>query len=167
MMFGRGLRAGLVLVALVGVIGWIVWSQFGAERVRDMEDLQVGDCVRIPSGDFTDVIAVPAMSCDRPHNAELYLIGRLDRARERDYPGEDAARAEAIELCEGDELDEYLGPAAEGGELRGRVGSDLDVVVMWPSEVDWWPTRGAVYCFVRLLGDASTSSRIGEPTPLI
>lgn len=161
-MIGRGLTAGLVLVAFVGVIGWIVWSQFGAERVRDMEDLRVGDCVDIPSGDFTDVIAVPAMSCDRPHNAELYLIGRLDRSRERDYPGADAARSEAIELCDGGELDEYVGAWSGGVERR-----DLEVVVMWPSEVDWWPTRGVVYCFVRLPGDASTSDRIGEPTPLI
>lgn len=159
MMLGRGLRAALVLVAFVGVIGWIVWQQFGAERVRELDELQVGDCVRIPSGDFTDVLGVPVMSCDRTHNAELYLIGRLDRPRERDYPGEQAVRAESIELCRGPAFEEYVG--APPGER------ELEIVVMWPSEVDWRPTRGVVYCFVRLAGEASTSDRIGEPTPLL
>lgn len=160
MAIGRGLSAALALVAFVGVIGWIVWSQFGAERVRDLDELRVGDCVRVPSGDFTDVLAVPAMSCDRPHNAELYLIGRLDRPRERDYPGEEAVRSESIELCDGaDAFEEYVGAP--------RDDVELEIVVMWPGEVDWRPTRGVVYCFVRLPGDASTSDRIGEPTPLL
>lgn len=159
MALARGVRAALVLVAFAGVIGWIVWSQFGAERVRDLEDLRVGDCVRIPSGDFTDVLAVPAMDCERSHNAELYLIGRLDRPRERDYPGEEMVRSEAIELCQGEAFEDYVGaPPGESG---------YEVVVMWPSEVDWRPTRGVVYCFVRLPDDASTSDRIGEPAPLL
>lgn len=155
---GRAVRTALVLVALTATIGWLAWSQLGAQRVEDLDDLRVGDCVRVPSGDFTDVIAVPTMACGRAHNAELYSIGRLDRPRERDYPGEDAVRAEAIELCHGDAFEEYVGtPVAE---------SDLEIVVMWPSEVDWRPTRGVVYCFVRLPGDTSTDARIGEPPPL-
>ena len=155
---GSGWRTALVLVVLAGVIGWIAWSQLGADRVTDLDDLQVGDCVEIPSGDYTDVIAVPTMRCSRPHNAELYLIGRLDRPRERDYPGEGAARQEAVELCRGEAAEEYVGGSVDS--------AGLEIVTMWPSEIDWRPTRGVVYCFVRLVGDASTTERIGEARPL-
>jgi hypothetical protein len=151
-------RTALVLVALAAAVAWIAWSQFGAERVSDLDDLQVGDCVEIPSGDFTDVIAVPTMRCSRSHNAELYLIGRLDRPRERAYPGAELVRREAIELCRGDAVDEYIGGTLES--------SGFEIVTMWPSEVDWRPTRGVVYCFVRLPGDASTSDRLGSAPPL-
>ena len=151
-------RTALVLVVLAAAIGWIAWSQFGAERVADVDDLQVGDCAEIPSGDFTDVLAVPTMRCYRAHNAELSLIGRLDRPREREYPGAEVARREAIELCHGDSVEAYLGGTIES--------SGLEIVTMWPSEVDWRPTRGVVYCFVRLPGDASTSDRLGSAPPL-
>lgn len=151
-------RTALVLVALASAVGWIAWSQLGAERVGDLDDLQVGDCVDIPSGDFTDVLAVPTMRCSRSHNAELYLIGRLDRPRARDYPGEEAVRQEAVELCHGDAVEEYLGDTLDS--------TGLEVVTMWPSEVDWRPTRGVVYCFVRLQGDESTSDRLGSAPPL-
>lgn len=154
----RSVRTGLVLVALVGVVGWIAWSQLGAQRVRDLDELQVGDCAELPSGDFTDVVAVATMACGRPHNAELYLIGRLDRPRERDYPGADAVRAEALELCRGGDFEVYV------GEPVGS--SDLEIVTLWPSEVDWRPTRGVVYCFVRLPGDGSTTDRLGVPPPV-
>jgi hypothetical protein len=158
MPFGSAVRTGLVLIGLAAAVGWITWSQLGAERVSDLDDLQVGDCVEIPSGDFTDVIAVPTMRCSRAHNAELYLIGRLDRPREREYPGEEAARREAIELCRGDDFEMYVGAPVEA--------PGLEIVTMWPSEVDWRPTRGVVYCFVRLPGDASTTDRLGSPLPL-
>ena len=151
-------RTALVLVALAAAVGWIAWSQLGAGRVADIDDLQVGDCVEIPSGDFSDVIAVPTMRCGRDHNAELYLIGRLDRPRERDYPGEEDARREALELCRGDAVEEYVGGSVEA--------AGLEIVTMWPSEFDWRPTRGVVYCFVRLPGDASTTDRLGEAPPL-
>ena len=155
---GRGLRTALVLVGLVTVMGWIAWSQLGADRVSELDDLQVGDCVEIPSGDFTDVISVPTMRCGRAHNAELYLIGRLDRPRERAYPGVEDARREAIELCQGDPFDAYVGAAVDS--------ADLEIVTMWPSEIDWRPTRGVVYCFVRLPGEASTSDRLGSAPSL-
>lgn len=154
----RTVRTALVLIALVGVVGWIAWSQLGAQRVRDLDELQVGDCADIPSGDFTDVVAVATLACDRSHNAELYLIGRLDRPRARDYPGAEAVREEALELCRGEAFDAYVGEPAEG--------SDLEIVTMWPSEVDWRPTRGVVYCFVRLPGEASTTDRLGTAPPL-
>ena len=121
--------------------------------MTDLEDLHVGECVTVPSGDFSNVLAVPIVACGRSHNAELYLIDRLDRRRERDYPGAEVARAEAIERCSGSELADYLGGSPDR--------PDIEVVVMWPSDVDWWPTRGAVHCFVRLSGDATTSDRIG------
>ena len=158
MPFGSAVRTGLVLIGLAAIVGWIAWSQLGAERVTDLDDLRVGDCVEIPSGDFTDVIAVPTMRCSRAHNAELYLIGRLDRPRERDYPGEETVRREAIELCRGDDFETYVGAPIEA--------SGREIVTMWPSEIDWRPTRGVVYCFVRLPGDASTTDRLGSPPPL-
>lgn len=152
------LRTALVLIAMASVISWVVWSQLGAERVQELDELQVGDCVEIPRGDFTDVIAVPTMRCNRPHNAELYLIGRLDRPRARDYPGDEVVRREAVELCRGSDFEAYVGsPVGE---------SDLEIVTMWPSEIDWRPTRGVVYCFVRLVGDASTADRLGSAPPL-
>ena len=150
----RAVRTALVLVVLAATVGWIAWCQLGADRVAYLDDLQVGDCAEIPSGDFTDVIAVPTMRCSRDHNAELYLIGRLDRPRERDYPGAEIVRREAIELCHGDAVGEYLGGTLES--------SGLEIVTMWPSEIDWRPTRGVVYGVVRLPGDASTSDRLGS-----
>ena len=150
----RSVRTGALLVAIAAVLAWLAWNQLGAGRVRDLADLQVGDCVNVPSGDFTNAIAVPSVRCTRAHNAELYLIGRLDRPRERDYPGEDMARAESLELCRGDAFAEYVGEDVER--------SPHEVVVFWPSEVDWRPTRGVVYCFVRLGGEATTTARIGS-----
>lgn len=154
----RSGRAGATLVVAGAVLAWLAWSQLGAERVRPVEDLRVGDCVTLPSGDFTNALRVPSARCTRAHNAELYLIGRLDRPREREYPGEEVARAESIERCRGDEFEAYVGEPVDD--------SSYEVVVLWPSEIDWRPTRGVVYCFVRMPGDETTIARIGTPEPL-
>ena len=92
---GRAL-AGWIL-GLIGVVGFvaILISAIATGDLDDDDSLGVGDlragqCIDVPQDER--ISAVPARDCDVPHDAEVYLVRRLDGTS---YPGEEAVRQRA------------------------------------------------------------------------
>ena len=85
--------------------------------------LQVGDCLAEEA--VGDVLSVPVVPCDEPHDSELYHEFDLP---DSDYPGEESIIASAQQGCL-EEFDAFVGIAYES--------SIYDISYLYPIEDSW------------------------------
>jgi hypothetical protein len=76
----------------------------GAEEV-DIPDLKVGDCVAESLFGVEGIFTVETVPCSEPHSEEIYAVATLP---EGDFPGVEAAAAQADKLCAA-EFESFVG----------------------------------------------------------
>jgi hypothetical protein len=90
-------------------------------------DLQVGDCVNdLAALDYTVILGLDVVSCDTPHDSEIYAIPMLSPASA--YPGDDAVHRLADDACHA-AFEPYVGITVER--------SDLDYDYYTPTKSGW------------------------------
>lgn len=80
-----------------------------AAGVWSWEELRGGECLESFEGPFVEDFDVVA--CDQPHRAEFHRAALLDDDPAARYPGDQAVRDEASQLCAEWDLDELSDPA--------------------------------------------------------
>lgn len=117
---GRRTRAA----AALGVAGTIV-AGLGACSSTSVLTLSVGDCFAYEDVAGSEVSNLATVSCEEPHDAEIFASIELD---EGEYPGPDAVLAAAEDYC----LPQF-------GDWAGisYLDSDLDVYPIYPTADSW------------------------------
>src|ERR1700758_689309 len=125
---GRGMAiAGLVLSAawiVVGVLLVVLVAAFGQDSVEATE-VQVGDCIETTPGDNANVKTLPKVSCDKPHEGEVYALLQVSGDT---FPGQTALRDEYEKQCES-ALGTYSPKAA--------ADSAYQIYVLYPTQQTW------------------------------
>jgi hypothetical protein len=91
--------------------------------------LRVGDCMMstddLASEELTDVVSVPTVPCDQPHDSEVFAAHTIT---DETYPGDDAVVTAADDFCYG-EFEGFVGMAYEDSALLYST--------MFPSSDSW------------------------------
>lgn len=151
---GRAL-AGWIL-GLIGVLGFvailisaIVTGDFDDDGSVGVGDLHAGQCIDVPEAGR--ISAVRERDCDEPHQAEVYLVRRLEGSS---YPGEETVRRRASEICAGTAFEQYFGVSYDDSALAANY--------LWPGEDNWRDGDHDVVCAaVRGDGRPLTTSMAG------
>ena len=86
----------VLVVALVLVLALTGGGGGGGEADEDAEptvgrvganDLRIGDCITDAGAPEGDVTTFNAVTCDRPHNGEVYTLIELEGGKRARYPG--------------------------------------------------------------------------------
>lgn len=142
---GRDHGKGLAIGALAAAVGWtmltILATAAGSlsdesshpDRVghgpfadagdQSIVDLRVGDCFQIPAE--LQLITVDSVSCDEPHDAEVYAVVTMDLD---EYPGMDELLHRAQRRCLA-EFEPFIG--------KPYRQSVLDILTIAPNEKTW------------------------------
>ena len=153
---GRGRALAGWILGLIGVLGFaallvsaIVTGDFDDESLG-VDELRAGQCIDVPSG--AQISTVPERDCDEPHDAEVYLVRRLEGSS---YPGDEAVQRQADEVCAGPAFEDYFGVSS--------AASALAVQYLWPGEENWRQGDHDVVC-AAVSGDGQplTSSMSGD-----
>lgn len=114
---------GLIIVGVI-VLGGVVWSAL--DNSKPVQDLAIGDCLNEPSDEL--ITSVETITCDEPHDYEVYAVVRLLDPTTAPYPGQDQTYFASIESCflwfEG-----YVGLA--------YADSVYDINTIYPTEESW------------------------------
>jgi Septum formation/Domain of unknown function (DUF4190) len=125
---GRGMAiAGLLLSAawtVLGVVVVVLIVAFGQDSV-EATDVQVGDCIETTPGDYANVKTLPKVSCDKPHEGEVYALLQVSGDT---FPGQTALRDEYDKQCES-ALGTYSPKAA--------ADSAYQIYVLYPTQQTW------------------------------
>jgi len=97
--------------------------------------LDEGDCFDDP-GEVEDIVEVPVVPCDEPHDNEVFAAFDLGRD---DYPGPAVLQEEAFEGCV-DRFDDHVGVE--------YAASQLLVGALQPSASGWEDGDREVVCFL-------------------
>ncbi|NND03808.1 MAG: hypothetical protein HKN91_13580 [Acidimicrobiia bacterium] len=88
-------RFGGLLVGLAVVGGFIAFATF--DRTTSVDDLAVGDCLRMPNSD--EISSVESAPCAEDHELEVFATVVLSESSIAAYPGEDAVANAIFDLC--------------------------------------------------------------------
>jgi hypothetical protein len=92
-------------------------------------DVAEGDCLNLPDGtETTEVFTVRTVTCEEPHDIEVYALVTHPAGSEEPYPGDDDVAQFADDECLGRFAD-FVGVAYED--------SALDVFYLYPQEESW------------------------------
>ena len=115
---------------------------------RPYTEAEVGDCVgSIPEEDV--VYELEFVACSIPHRAEVYLTGKLNPGRSRDYPGDEELLDEVDGVCT-DAFEAYVG--------RTYEQSVFEIFYLYPRRFSWNPEEGVYFCFLGEVGRTSVGS---------
>jgi hypothetical protein len=115
-------------------------------------DIDVGGCFDQPAS--PDVVDVPTVGCDVPHDFEVYAIVDLEGDG---FPGDEEVAAQALSACN----DRFAGYVGRPPDQSGYV-----VVPVAPSVEGWDAGDRGVTCTVTLSGqDRLESSVEGSEQP--
>ena len=133
----------LGLLGIIAFAGVVVAAILGHEDDNPADhDVTIGSCFNLPdtdAGEFIDVVGFDPVSCDEPHDGELFHKGELNPDRDRTYPGEDAVWEEAVVICAGGPFTDYVGIAYDL--------SIYDVYVVFTRELGWKAAYGGYECY--------------------
>jgi hypothetical protein len=150
MIHAHQLRRRLLAVALTGALA-LTASACQAERDADgtivgagtlaADELGVGDCFddEPTDGEVTEILDVPAVPCDEPHDNEVFHAFELDGD---ELPSEAEIEERVDEECL-PAFDRFVGTAYEE--------SELDLVSIWPTAGSWDDGDREVLCAVYAL----------------
>jgi hypothetical protein len=104
-----------------------------------LDELQIGDCVDITEASeaSSQVATAVRLTCDQPHQFEIFHAGSLDPDPAAPYPGDDAVLAGADAMC----LEAF--PAYVGAAY---VDSSLEIAHLRPDEAVWTAGDRIVRC---------------------
>lgn len=127
---GRGMAITGVVLGTLGLLGGgALWVVIGHEvaTTTGATELEVGQCVKLPGADATEVFRFDDQDCDKPHQAEVFAIGDLGSGDDP-YPGVSEVQSQIETLCR---------PA-----FADYVGIDFDssvfqVTTVYPQESTW------------------------------
>ena len=126
---GLVLFGGIVVAG--GIAGWY-------DEERDVNDLEVGDCVELDT-DALELSALPLVECDEPHQGEVFLVDELFE-RGGEFPGTESISRRIEDTCGGDAFEDYVGvPYLE---------SQYELYYAAPSPQTWDAGDRTVVCFV-------------------
>ena len=138
-------RAGWILGAL-GLAGFaIAVTAIAIDESNDtdvnVDELSVGSCYDLPISSGTATVnSLEEVSCDEPHDGELFHQYEMNPDGDRSYPGEDAAFQEAFDECAGDPWEDYVGISYEESEYVPYF--------IVPVSLNWKIDGGEASCFV-------------------
>jgi hypothetical protein len=144
------LRLGILgVAAIAGVLLFVFRDRLSG----DAADLQVGDCVELPTaaGEFSEIQHRP---CNEPHNGEIFHLA--------DYPAQEAFPSEA-------EFEAFFGNTCLGGAFQAYTGmtfedaAAIEADYFRPVEDGWAAGDHEVICFLFPAGggEVSQSYRAG------
>lgn len=113
---------------------------FQGDSGRFVEDLSVGDCFQIPAE--IEVVTVEIVSCEEPHDVEVYAVKQLDQGTDEPYPGLFALDESSFTVCV-DDFEDFVGSPYED--------SILDVFWFSPTPESWEEGDRLVTCSVTRL----------------
>ena len=96
---GRGMAiAGLILsgawtLLIIAIVVLAIVFDDGSVRATN---IKTGDCIAESPADGADVARLPKVSCDKPHEGEVYAMIRVSGDS---FPGQSAIRDEYEERC--------------------------------------------------------------------
>lgn len=126
-------RAAAVLVAA----GLVATTATACGDSTSVLDLTVGDCLRSADLQGEQIENIATVSCDEPHDAEIFAATQLP---EGDYPGEAGVRTASEDFCL-PEFETFVGVS--------YLDSELEVYPLLPTE-DGWNSLGdrEILCIV-------------------
>jgi hypothetical protein len=146
---GRGMAiAGLILSGL-WIVGLVVTAVLVAVFNHDVRprDLKVGDCIentpaKSGNSNITNITTLPKVSCDKPHQGEVYAILNIPGDR---FPGMSVLESQYQPQCASALVDYAKNP------------TDLEVFAIFPSQETWDQGHHDVVCLT-LTSDKRTGS---------
>ena len=123
----RRYTAGLIILVVLGLAL--------AACSTSLDDLAEGDCFDDPTE--LQVQSVPLLSCEEPHDNEVFALFALVGGSDAPYPGDLEVAEDANILCLGD-FESYVGVS--------YFDSSLDIAHFTPTRESWDETgdRGVV-----------------------
>jgi hypothetical protein len=142
-LWSRGLSLLAVAAASVALVGCspfgggtaTPYTPPGDEQNTDVFTIEVGECLN-DTGAAGEVSEVPTIDCAKPHDKEVYASATLP---DGDYPGEDAARAQADSDC-ASAFTTFVGVP--------YVDSTLYLSYYYPTEQSWDGGDREVLCLI-------------------
>ena len=140
---GLGLARAATVIAIVCLVGWAGFGVFAlAQAVGssgvDYATLTIGDCIETPAGN--SVRRVEVVSCDGPHDAEVFAVATHPAPPEAAFPGIPALLEFAADACLGQAFVDYVGVP--------RIRSQLTDYEFVPGEDGWEEGRRGLVCVV-------------------
>ena len=145
---GRGLAiAGLVLsgcwaLFYVGAIIIAIATDDGSVRATDVK---TGDCIEASPVDMEQVLRLPKVACDQPHEGEVYALVRVVTD---DFPGQSILESEYRDRCV---------PALAVYSPGAATDPDVQISVLYPTRGTWDQGDRDVVC-IAVTEDKRTGS---------
>ena len=136
----RRLAAGVLLAAAVAAV-----SACGGDT--SVLSLEVGQCINTETEG--EVSSVPVVDCAETHNGEIYSLPQLP---DGDFPGDEAVRQSADQLCAGQDFQTYVGKPYQESEIYYSA--------LTPTDETWDDGDREIVCI--LLSDEAGSASTGS-----
>jgi hypothetical protein len=131
----RLIQIGIVVILIAG--GAVVAFVFRDKISGSAGDLQVGDCIEIPTTDTVE--DVQHHPCNEPHDGEVFVV--RDYTGSETYPSLAEFETWAGEQCIGADFEAYVGDAYEGRD-------DISVGYLYPLEEGWGKGDHEMTCYL-------------------
>jgi hypothetical protein len=118
---------------------------------RPVWDLALGSCYLVADLP-AEVATVPVVDCAQPHGGEMYAMAFVGAGPEDVYPGEDAMRARALDVC-GADLEAFVG--------LPQAGSRFAYWFTVPDEYEAYHGNPQIRCFLESAADDVVGSARG------
>jgi Septum formation len=140
---GLGMARAATVIAVLSLVGWASFGVFALARATsstgvDYATLTIGDCIETPAGE--SVRRVDIVSCDKPHDAEVFAVATHPAQSDEPFPGVPALLEFAADACLGQAFVEYVGVP--------RIRSQLTDYEFVPGEEGWSEGRRGIVCVV-------------------
>lgn len=130
----------------IAVLSLVLWASFGVFTLAraigssgvDYATLTIGDCIETPDGE--SVRRVDIVSCDEPHDAEVFAVATHPAQSDETFPGVPALLEFAADACLGQAFVDYVGVP--------RIRSQLTDYEFVPGEEAWSQGRRGIVCVV-------------------
>ena len=148
----KGWIVGLIAVVIVAIAlatAAAVLLRPGGDTI--VLDLDAGDCFEVPD-DIADatISKIDTISCDKPHEAEVFATGELNHDRDQPYPDDQQQLFAQVDSKCAAVLADHL-------DIAQRFG----VLPVVADEKSWSSFRGRYVCVAIPYGGGTTDGSLG------